>query len=328
MTTSDKTLALSSNQQRVRLLKDIFDDGEDHHPPGFYGRKGDVVVVRVLHAIGVSHEGREGEFIVRGGEFEPITTPFETLAPPARRHSRDCDCHDCHYSKKHPQVKPHHARCGCFECAPRGPVETNDIARDAARYRFLRQPGNAIVYAKDRDAWGRNASGHVRYDTAEQLDAAVDAASNAVKASETSEDARLAESVTGFLEHAEKHGLQTEDQLAESQLTKANEPAPPPTDEGARLQPTGSASGTEWKGMGGGAAVRCPHGVVVENPRDWLGWSFCEKCPDCIATWKDEGSPLLLTKRRIREIARHCNPTLTDGEFAAMWMTWMLAGPP
>lgn len=282
MTTSDKTLALSSNQQRVRLLKDIFDDGEDHHPPGFYGRKGDVVVVRVLHAIGVSHEGREGEFIVRGGEFEPITTPFET----------------------------------------------NDIARDAARYRFLRQPGNAIVYAKDRDAWGRNASGHVRYDTAEQLDAAVDAASNAVKASETSEDARLAESVTGFLEHAEKHGLQTEDQLAESQLTKANEPAPPPTDEGARLQPTGSASGTEWKGMGGGAAVRCPHGVVVENPRDWLGWSFCEKCPDCIATWKDEGSPLLLTKRRIREIARHCNPTLTDGEFAAMWMTWMLAGPP
>lgn len=252
----------------------------------------------------------------------------ETLAPPARRHSRDCDCHDCHYSKKHPQVKPHHARCGCFECAPRGPVETNDIARDAARYRFLRQPGNAIVYAKDRDAWGRNASGHVRYDTAEQLDAAVDAASNAVKASETSEDARLAESVTGFLEHAEKHGLQTEDQLAESQLTKANEPAPPPTDEGARLQPTGSASGTEWKGMGGGAAVRCPHGVVVENPRDWLGWSFCEKCPDCIATWKDEGSPLLLTKRRIREIARHCNPTLTGGEFAAMWMTWMLAGPP
>lgn len=212
--------------------------------------------------------------------------------------------------------------------ANRSANETNDIARDAARYRFLRQPGNAIVYAKDRDAWGRNASGHVRYDTAEQLDAAVDAASNAVKASETSEDARLAESVTGFLEHAEKHGLQTEDQLAESQLTKANEPAPPPTDEGARLQPTGSASGTEWKGMGGGAAVRCPHGVVVENPRDWLGWSFCEKCPDCIATWKDEGSPLLLTKRRIREIARHCNPTLTDGEFAAMWMTWMLAGPP
>lgn len=53
--------------------------------------------------------------------------------------------------------------------------ETSD-ARDAARYRFLRQPGNAIVYAKDRNAWGDNISGHVRWDTAEQLDAAVDAA--------------------------------------------------------------------------------------------------------------------------------------------------------
>jgi hypothetical protein len=51
-----------------------------------------------------------------------------------------------------------------------------DDARDSARYRFLRQPGNAIVYAQDRNAWGQNASGHVRYDLAEQLDAAVDAA--------------------------------------------------------------------------------------------------------------------------------------------------------
>lgn len=52
-------------------------------------------------------------------------------------------------------------------------------ARDAARYRFLRQAGNAIVYAKDRHAWGKNASGHVRYDTPEQLDAAVDVARSA-----------------------------------------------------------------------------------------------------------------------------------------------------
>lgn len=54
-------------------------------------------------------------------------------------------------------------------------VETSE-ARDAARYRFLRQPGNAIVYAKDRNAWGKNVSGHVRWETPEQLDAAVDAA--------------------------------------------------------------------------------------------------------------------------------------------------------
>lgn len=64
------------------------------------------------------------------------------------------------------------------------PVETvGDDARDAARYRFLREPGNAIVYAKDRNAWGKNASGHVRWDTAEQLDAAVDAARGAVEPS-------------------------------------------------------------------------------------------------------------------------------------------------
>jgi len=66
------------------------------------------------------------------------------------------------------------------------PPETTGVrpcsCADGARYRFLREPGNAIVYAKDRDAWGQNASGHVRYDTAEQLDAAVDAARFDLKA--------------------------------------------------------------------------------------------------------------------------------------------------
>lgn len=61
----------------------------------------------------------------------------------------------------------------------RGAHETSE-ARDAARYRFLRQPDNAIVYAKDRHAWGQNVSGHVRWETPEQLDAAVDAARGAV----------------------------------------------------------------------------------------------------------------------------------------------------
>lgn len=32
------------------------------------------------------------------------------------RHSVECDCIFCQRSKKHPQVKPHHALCGCFEC--------------------------------------------------------------------------------------------------------------------------------------------------------------------------------------------------------------------
>jgi hypothetical protein len=60
--------------------------------------------------------------------------------------------------------------------------ETSRDADDAARYRFLREPGNAIVYAQARHAWGKNASGHVHYRTPEELDAAVDAARAAEKA--------------------------------------------------------------------------------------------------------------------------------------------------
>lgn len=52
-------------------------------------------------------------------------------------------------------------------------------AEDASRYRFLRVPNNAIVYAARKDAWGSHShpsAGHVRYDTPEQLDIAIDAA--------------------------------------------------------------------------------------------------------------------------------------------------------
>jgi hypothetical protein len=49
-------------------------------------------------------------------------------------------------------------------------------AEDAKRYRFLREPNHAIVYARDPDAWGHNTPGHIRYNTPEQLDAAIDAA--------------------------------------------------------------------------------------------------------------------------------------------------------
>lgn len=59
---------------------------------------------------------------------------------------------------------------------PRASEPPDDVRRDAERYRFLRQPGNAIVYARDRDAWGDNVSGHVKWDTSEQLDAAIDKA--------------------------------------------------------------------------------------------------------------------------------------------------------
>lgn len=46
---------------RVRLLADIWDDGQDHHPPGYLAHKGEVLVVR-KHDLGhefpycISHE--------------------------------------------------------------------------------------------------------------------------------------------------------------------------------------------------------------------------------------------------------------------------------
>lgn len=34
--------------QRVALLADIWDDGADHHPPGYLARRGEVLIVRSL----------------------------------------------------------------------------------------------------------------------------------------------------------------------------------------------------------------------------------------------------------------------------------------
>jgi len=43
---------------KVKLLNDIWDDGEDHHPPGYLAYKGDVLVVRATTEFGlnISHE--------------------------------------------------------------------------------------------------------------------------------------------------------------------------------------------------------------------------------------------------------------------------------
>ena len=61
----------------VRLLKDIWDDGEEHHPPGYIARAGELVIVRSVGNIGsksivVAHEGREGGFVIYRGEFETM----------------------------------------------------------------------------------------------------------------------------------------------------------------------------------------------------------------------------------------------------------------
>lgn len=58
------------------------------------------------------HENPRGALRCQNAGCTAMTKPFKT----PERHSPDCDCHDCHHAKKHPQVKPHHSLCGCFEC--------------------------------------------------------------------------------------------------------------------------------------------------------------------------------------------------------------------
>ncbi len=61
---------------KVRLLKDIWDDGEDHHPPGYLALKGEVLIVRRApcwqrRSIGVSHEHiTDNSFTIYAGEYE------------------------------------------------------------------------------------------------------------------------------------------------------------------------------------------------------------------------------------------------------------------
>lgn len=59
---------------RVRLLKSIYDDGEEHHPPAWLAMKDEILVIRAVHetgALAVSHEQvTDRAFAVYPGEFE------------------------------------------------------------------------------------------------------------------------------------------------------------------------------------------------------------------------------------------------------------------
>lgn len=83
----------------------------------------------------------------------------------------------------HPQLLLQQIDGALEHPAFRRSIETSE-ALDAERYRFLRQPGNAIVYARGPNVWGEGQSGHVKWDTPEALDAAVDAARGSQKAGE------------------------------------------------------------------------------------------------------------------------------------------------
>jgi len=56
----------------VRLLSSIYDDGEDHHPPGYLAHHGEVLIVKEVRGdvLAVAHEGNPGAFTICPGEYE------------------------------------------------------------------------------------------------------------------------------------------------------------------------------------------------------------------------------------------------------------------
>lgn len=66
---------LTSLDHKVLLTKDIWDDGEDHHPPGYIAYAGEVLSIRSIRnngSLSVYHDGNDGSFVIYDGEFELI----------------------------------------------------------------------------------------------------------------------------------------------------------------------------------------------------------------------------------------------------------------
>jgi len=71
---------------RVRLLSSIYDDGEDHHQPGYLAHHGEVLIVKEVRGdvLAVAHEGNPGAFTIC-----PCVRPFSVLQEsPAGRRAR------------------------------------------------------------------------------------------------------------------------------------------------------------------------------------------------------------------------------------------------
>ena len=64
--------------RQIRLLDDIYDYVNDHHPPMILARKGDILEVRDLLLIGAAHVGTPtGQSIIVGEEeFEEVVMPL------------------------------------------------------------------------------------------------------------------------------------------------------------------------------------------------------------------------------------------------------------
>jgi hypothetical protein len=133
---------------RVRLLKDIFDDGQDHHPAGVLAKKGEVVEVRSLVRVGVAHVGYIGgaQFLIDAGEFETVTTE------PPTKELNERDTSRCIF-------------CGCKECECPGPFsETKEYREIVLRAPVppsasLEAALNPRLWTKEQsDAWHQHIS--------------------------------------------------------------------------------------------------------------------------------------------------------------------------
>jgi hypothetical protein len=60
--------------QEVYIVKDIWDDGEDHHPPGYFAKEGDKVIIHESKygSYTVAHIGNSGRFRVNPGEISKV----------------------------------------------------------------------------------------------------------------------------------------------------------------------------------------------------------------------------------------------------------------
>jgi len=65
-----------TSDQRVRFTQDLFDDGQDHHPPGYVAREGEEGIVLRVYASGsidVECSSPQRFLRVNPGEFEVIS---------------------------------------------------------------------------------------------------------------------------------------------------------------------------------------------------------------------------------------------------------------
>lgn len=77
---ADETKA--TQRVRLRLAKDIYDDGADHHPPGYIAHKGDLVVVHSIQTAVVSHRGIGHGFVVHDGDLELSSAEETSVSNP------------------------------------------------------------------------------------------------------------------------------------------------------------------------------------------------------------------------------------------------------